>query len=62
MPDTKARDPKSDAAHTGPTPTEEALATIRDYLRRVRFGSIAVTIHDGRIVQLDLTEKRRLTT
>ena len=62
MPDSKARDPKSDAPQLGPTPTEEALATIRDYLRRVRFGSIALTIHDGRIVQLDLTEKRRLTT
>jgi hypothetical protein len=40
---------------------EEALAAIRDYLQRIRFGSIALTIHDGRIVQLDVTEKRRLT-
>jgi hypothetical protein len=62
MPDSKARDLQADAARIGPTPTEEALATIRDYLRKVRFGSISLTIHDGRIVQLDLTEKRRLTT
>jgi hypothetical protein len=41
---------------------EEALAAIRDYLQKIRFGSIALTIHDGRIVQLDVTEKRRLTT
>ena len=40
---------------------EEALAAIRDYLQKIRFGSIALTIHDGRIVQLDVTEKRRLT-
>ena len=39
---------------------EEALAAIRDYLKTIRFGSIALTIHDGRIVQLDVTEKRRL--
>jgi hypothetical protein len=40
---------------------EEALAAIRDYLQTIRFGSIALTIHEGRIVQLDVTEKRRLT-
>jgi len=39
---------------------EEALAAIRDHLQRIRFGSIALTIHDGRIVQLDVTEKRRI--
>jgi hypothetical protein len=44
------------------SPTDEALGAIRDFLRDVRFGSVALTIHDGRIVQLDLTEKRRLTT
>ena len=43
-------------------PVEAALATIREYLENVRFGSIALTIHDGRIVQLEVTEKRRLGT
>jgi len=47
---------------SGPSPTEAALATIREYLENVRFGSIALTIHDGRIVQLEVTEKRRLAT
>jgi hypothetical protein len=41
--------------------SEEAIAAIRDYLRTIRFGSIALTIHEGRIVQLDVTEKKRLT-
>ena len=41
---------------------EEALAAIRDYLQTIRFGSIALTIHEGRVVQLDVTEKRRLAT
>jgi hypothetical protein len=41
--------------------SEDAIATIRDTLQKVRFGSIAVTIHEGRIVQIDVTEKRRLT-
>jgi len=48
-----------DNAVSGP---EEALAAIRDCLQRIRFGSIALTIHDGRIVQLDVTEKRRLVS
>lgn len=45
-----------------PAPIDAALATIREYLENVRFGSIALTIHDGRIVQLEVTEKRRLAT
>lgn len=42
-------------------PIDDALAEVRQMLERIRFGSIALTIHDGRIVQLDVTEKRRLT-
>lgn len=41
--------------------TGDALQIIREHLDRVRFGSIALTIHDGKIVQLDVTEKQRLT-
>lgn len=41
---------------------QEAVDVIAEALGRLRFGSIAVTIHDGRIVQLDITEKRRLTS
>jgi hypothetical protein len=40
--------------------TGRGLAAVRDYLKTIRFGSIALTIHDGRIVQLDVTEKKRL--
>ena len=39
---------------------ETALGVIADTLARVQYGSIAVTVHDGKIVQLDITEKRRL--
>ena len=38
---------------------DEALIAIRDCLARIRFGTVAVTIHDGRVVQLDVTEKKR---
>ena len=56
MPDPLRPRPKSS------TTVEAALATIRETLENVRFGSIALTIHDGRIVQLDVTEKKRLAT
>lgn len=45
---------------TAPTDPDDALSAIRDHLLKLRFGSIAITIHEGRIVQLDVTEKRRL--
>ncbi|MGZ8310487.1 MAG: YezD family protein [Allosphingosinicella sp.] len=41
---------------------DEALVAVRDYLQKLRFGSIAITVHDGRIVQLDINEKRRLAS
>ena len=41
---------------------DEALAAIRECLSRVRFGTIALTIHDGKVVQLDVTEKKRLAS
>jgi hypothetical protein len=48
--------------HTPPPPVHpnDAIDAIRETLARIRFGSIAITVHDGRIVQLDVTEKRRL--
>ena len=50
------------ASSSAAAAVEAALATIREYLENVRFGSIALTIHDGKIVQLEVTEKRRLAT
>lgn len=41
--------------------TEAAVAAFREALAKVRYGTIAVTVHDARVVQLEITEKRRLT-
>ena len=51
-----------DVIDPSPTPNtlDEALRAIRESLDGLAFGSIAITVHDGRIVQLDVTEKRRL--
>lgn len=40
---------------------EQGLASVREALSDLKFGHVGLTIHDGRIVQIDVTEKRRLT-
>ena len=38
---------------------EKALARISAALRGIRFGSVTITIHDARIVQIERIEKSR---
>ena len=40
---------------------ETAVALIVEALGRVRFGDIRLTVHEGRLVQIDVTERTRLT-
>jgi hypothetical protein len=37
------------------------LNLIRDALSRLRFGSIQLTVHEGKLVQIDVTERTRLS-
>ncbi|MCY1671936.1 YezD family protein [Novosphingobium sp. SL115] len=39
---------------------EESLASVREALTGLRYGNVSLTIHEGRVVQIDVTEKRRL--
>lgn len=39
----------------------KALAAIAAAASRLRFGSIQLTVHEGQIVQLDVTERQRFT-
>lgn len=43
------------------TGANELLKQLEAELGRIRYGAIHLTIHDGKLVQLDVTEKRRLT-
>lgn len=51
-------------ADNSPSPTNsEATAVakkILDALRGLRFGSVEITVHEGRIVQIERREKCRL--
>jgi len=40
----------------------EVIGLIRQGLADVRFGSLALTIHEGRVIQLEITEKKRFAT
>ncbi|MBU6268639.1 MAG: DUF2292 domain-containing protein [Sphingomonadales bacterium] len=55
-PPPSADPPSPDAARL----LDESLASVREALAGLRFGSVTLTIHDGRVVQIDVTEKKRL--
>lgn len=39
----------------------EALALVSEALERLRYGAIQLTVHDGKVMQIDVTERKRLT-
>ncbi len=57
MPITTSRGP---AASDKLAHVEDSLASVREALLALRFGSVAITVHEDRVVQIDVTEKRRL--
>lgn len=38
---------------------DASIVAIKTALESLRFGSITLTVHDARVVQLDVTEKTR---
>jgi hypothetical protein len=40
----------------------EALEYVQEALRGLRFGEITLIVHDGVVVQIERTEKRRLNS
>lgn len=39
---------------------ERALDRVREALGKLRFGTVTITVHEGRVVQVDVTEKHRI--
>ncbi len=39
---------------------EESIASVREALSGLKYGNVSVTVHEGRVVQIDVTEKKRL--
>ena len=40
--------------------TPKQLAQIKDYIESIKYGSINIVIQDGKIIQIDKSEKIRL--
>jgi hypothetical protein len=39
----------------------KALEVVSEALSRLRYGAIQLTVHDGKVMQIDVTERKRLT-
>jgi hypothetical protein len=39
----------------------DVLALVSEALGRLRYGAIQLTVHDGRVMQIEVTERKRLT-
>jgi hypothetical protein len=35
------------------------VACVKDYVRDLRYGEVNITVHDGKVVQVEKTEKLR---
>jgi hypothetical protein len=59
------RKPMSDNSSANPLPQPKPapplpIDEIREAVEKIRFGTVQLIIQDGRVVQIDTTEKRRL--
>jgi len=48
------------ASSASPGVLTAALDVVSEALARLRFGAINLVVHDGKVVQIDVTEKKRL--
>lgn len=39
----------------------EPMRTVLEALNKLRFGAIQLTVHDGKLVQVDITERKRFS-
>jgi hypothetical protein len=51
-----------EALNAAPAGLEEAMRVIREKAAALPFGTITLTIHDGRVTQLEVNEKRRFAS
>jgi hypothetical protein len=53
---------KNDAEKTAPQPVDAFpvwLQVVRENVRSLKFGTVQVTVHDSRVVQIERVEKLR---
>jgi len=52
--------PEQPSAPSGPDAIQQTIALVADTMRRVAHGAVVITVHAGRIVQIDVVERTRL--
>ncbi|MBB4858981.1 hypothetical protein HNO88_002307 [Novosphingobium chloroacetimidivorans] len=52
---------RANGATRGEAAHNATLAAVADALSRLRYGAVHLTVHDGKVVQLDVTERQRFT-
>jgi hypothetical protein len=58
---TTLRSPTHDSTGAREAATRAGLASVAEALERLRYGAIQLTVHDGRLVQVEVTERQRFT-
>ena len=53
--------PQPSANHERSDQYASALALVRQALEKLKFGAVHLTVHEGRLVQIEVTEKTRLS-
>ena len=48
-----------DVAKGGAEEVPRAIQTVLEALDKLKFGAIQLTVHEGRLVQVDVTERHR---
>ena len=56
----KKDEPSSPIVPPEKTPADEWVEVLRQQVASLRFGLIQVVVHEGRVVQIERTEKYRL--
>lgn len=52
---------RANGAARAETANHATLAAVAEALSRLRYGAVHLTVHDGKVVQLDVTERQRFT-
>jgi len=51
----------ADRLKTLPAELPDHLRVVAEALERLRYGVVQLTVHDGKLMQIDVTERLRLT-
>ena len=49
------------SGENGETAFSEPIRSVLDALAALRFGAIQLTVHEGKLVQVDITERKRFS-